>query len=64
MVDLRRFVFDGCSYLQVYDSFERRSKIQLNRFIRNHSVMKKYVFNEELVMPYTDTPLFLPIVML
>ncbi|KZP27972.1 hypothetical protein FIBSPDRAFT_917816 [Athelia psychrophila] len=26
----------------VYDSFERRSKIQLNRFIRNHSIMKNH----------------------
>lgn len=31
------------SSLQVYDSFERESKIRLNRFIRDRTVVKKYV---------------------
>lgn len=57
MVDLCGFIADGCSCLQVYDSFERRSKIQLNRFIRNHSIMKKYAFNADLVVPCADASL-------
>lgn len=35
--------FDAHRLLQLYDSFEKRTKIRLNKFIRDGTLVKKYV---------------------